>query len=175
MRVAGGWWTFINSLSKIILRLKALTDLFARVKWKSVLLLLLLVVLSIAILWVLFSFKPFGQSYKGEGVIQVRSWADPVRVDLSGKSTAKVEIKNKGEDNADVLVKLETYDSVLSFDATGNQKVNETVSLGHGESRELRFKVLFNATHGGTYGLKVAVSPKGENIVDEIFFDVFEK
>ena len=135
----------------------------------------LLLVLSAAIVWVLFTMKPFGQSYKGEGDIQVRSWSDPSRIETSGKSTAKVEVKNAGDDDADVLVKLEAFDPALSFEQTGGQVVNESIRLGRGESRELRFKVVFNATHGGRYGLKETVSSRTGSIEDEIFFDVFEK
>jgi len=121
------------------------------------------------------SFSLFPQGFKGAGDIQVRSWADPSVVDLHGTATARVEVKNVGKEGGNIRLWLETYNQGLYFVDTGTQKVNETVSLGPGESRELGFRVKVNATYGGRYGLKVTVSPGGENIEDEIFFTVAGK
>jgi hypothetical protein len=155
-----------------------LNELLARVKWKPVILLLVLVAVLVAVFWGALDLKPvtlFAPSYKEGGDIQVRSWADPGRVDLRGTSTARVEVKNVGKESTNVWIRLETYNPGLLFDETGGQKANESLSLGPGESRALGFKIKFNATYGGKYGVKVTVSPGGENIDDEIYFDVFEK
>ncbi len=155
-----------------------LNELLARVKWKSVILLLAALAVLGAVFWGALDLKPitlFTPSYKEGGDIQVRSWADPGRVELRGSSTARVEVKNTGKESNNVLVRLETYNPSLVFDETGAQKANESLSLGPGESRALGFKIKFNATYGGKYGVKVTVSPGGENIDDEIYFDVFEK
>jgi hypothetical protein len=155
-----------------------LNELLARIKWQSVIVLLAAIVVLAAIFWGALDLKPvtlFAPTYKEGGNVQVRSWADPGRVELRGTSTARVEVKNIGKESNNVLIRLETYNPSLLFDETGSQKANESISLGPGESRELGFKLRFNATYGGKYGVKVTVSPGGENIDDEIYFDVFEK
>jgi hypothetical protein len=153
-------------------------ELLARIKWKPVaILLLVLAVLFVVLFGSLgnMSFNLFSPSYKEGGDIRVRSWADPARVDLRGSASARVEVKNVGKEASNIRLRLETYNPGLFFMDTESQKANESVSLGPGESRELGFKLRFNATYGGRYGVKVTVSPGGENIEDEIFFDVVEK
>ncbi len=155
-----------------------LNELLARIKWQSVIVLLAVIVVLAAVFWGALDLKPvnlFAPSYKEGGDVQVRSWADPSSVALRGTSTARVEVKNIGKESSNVLIRLETYDPSLLFDDTGSQKANESISLGPGESRALGFKLRFNATYGGTYVVKVVVSPGGENIDDEINFDVVDK
>ena len=158
-----------------------LNELFARIKWKPVALLLIaLAVIVVLLLGSLgnMSFNLFAPSYKGGGDIRVRSWADPVRVDLRGTATARVDVKNVGKEPSSIrmyLEPLDPYSSSFIFDDTGSQKTNKTLSLGPGESKDLGFIIRFNATYGGKYGIKVTVAPGGENIKDEIFFDVVEK
>jgi hypothetical protein len=154
-----------------------LNELLARIKWKPVaILLFVLAVLFVVLFGSLgnMSFNLFSPSYKEGGDIRVRSWADPARVDLRGTATARVDVKNVGKEASNIRVRLETYNPSLLFMDTVSQKANESISLGPGESRELGFKLRFNATYGGRYGVKVTVSPGGENIEDEIFFDVTE-
>jgi hypothetical protein len=154
-----------------------LNELLARIKWKPVA--ILLVVLAVLFVFLFgslgsMSFNLFAPSYKEGGDIRVRSWADPSRVDLKGTANARVDVKNVGKEASNIRVRLETYNPSLLFMDTVSQKANESISLGPGESRELGFKLRFNATYGGRYGVKVTVSPGGENIEDEIFFDVAE-
>ena len=158
-----------------------LNELLARIKWQSVIVLLIAIVVLGAIFWGALDLKPvtlFAPTYKEGGDIQERSWADPGRVDLRGSSTARVEVKNIGKEPTNIRIFLEPldpYSSSFTFDDTGSQKTNRSLSLGPGESKDLGFKIRFNATDVGKYGLKVTVSPGGENIDDEIYFDVFEK
>jgi hypothetical protein len=155
-----------------------LNELLARIKWKPVVILFIALAVIVALLFGSLgnmSFNLFAPSYKEGGDIQVRSWADPSGVDLKGTSFARVDVKNVGKEASNIRVRLETYNPSLFFIDTGSQKANESISLGPGESRELGFKLRFNATYGGRYGVKVTVSPGGENIEDEVFFNVAEK
>jgi len=168
----------LSPLREIFYNVK-LNELFARIKWKPVALLIIALAVIVVLLFGSLgnmSFNLFAPSYKEGGDIRVRSWADPSRVDLRGTATARVDVKNVGKESSNIRVRLETYDPPsLLFADSGSEKANESISLGPGESRELGFKLRFNATYGGRYGVKVTVSPGGENIDDEIFFDVVEK
>jgi hypothetical protein len=174
---------FLSPISILILSGKIfynvkLNEILARIKWKPVaVLVIVLAVLFVVLFGSLgnMSFNLFSPTYKEGGDIRERSWADPGRVDLKGTSFARVDVKNVGTEASNIRVRLETYNPSLFFIDTESQKANETVSLGPGESRQLGFKLKFNATYGGRYGVKVTVSPGGENIEDEIFFDVVEK
>lgn len=156
--------------------MKAL-ELLARIKWAPV---IILVLVLIIFYFLIFSpgpkmGSPFSPGYKSVGDIQMRAWADPGTVTFTGESKAKVEVKNGGTNSANIRIKLTAYDSNMSFTETGNQEVSASFGLGPKESREVPFSIDFNATYPGRYTVKVTVSPGGENIVDEIFFDVKEK
>lgn len=147
---------------------------FSRVKWGPVFALIIIVAI---ILLVIFgsSIKLFQPSYKTSRDIEMRVWGDPGKLDIKGKATAMVEIKNRGNDPVDVRLELLTYDSTLSFIDTGSQKVNRTLSLGPKESRVIDdFRIDFQATDAGRYGVKVAAYSDGDEITDEIFFELVE-
>jgi hypothetical protein len=154
-----------------------ITDLATRIKWKPVLALLLVIIVAAFLLFGFPSIQsPLQEKWKGDGDIQEMSWPDPSRVETDGVARAKVEVRNVGKESADVKIKLSADDASLTFEEGGNtQEVNASISLGPKEIRELSFKVNFNATYAGKYRVKVTISPAGENIVDEIFFDVKEK
>lgn len=153
--------------------MKAFKNIISRIKWKSVLGLISVVVLILLILWALPVL--FAPGYKGSGDIQIRSWIEPDRVDLKGKSTVWIEIRNTGDENVEIGVNLRTYDKNLIFEETGNQGINESIKLGPGESRELDFNMNVNAPYGGKYGIKILVSHKRETIEDEEFLNVVER
>ena len=153
------------------------TDILYRIKWKPVLALAFVLLIVAYILFGGQGIKaPFQETWKGEGTIQEMSWADPSSVELDGNARAKVEVRNNGKEAEDVKIRLTAYDKSLIFpDSDSPQEINATINLGPKEMRELSFDVDFNATYAGKYGIKVTVSPGGENILDEIFFDVKEK
>ena len=151
-----------------------MSDLLARVKWKSVSALVLLIAAIILVLWALYTLKPFQASYKGVGDVQARFWVEPPKTGPKGTTTVWVEVKNKGQDTRNVSVSLESYSKNLLFE-TREQKISKDVEIGSGESRQLPFKASLNASYGGRYGMKAVVSPGGENIEEELFVEVFEK
>ncbi|MEA3254333.1 MAG: hypothetical protein U9Q22_00680 [Candidatus Altiarchaeota archaeon] len=155
--------------------MKALKSIISRVKWKSVLGLISFIALILFVLWAILTLNPFGPGYKGEEDIQIRSWVDPGRVDLKGKSTVWIDVMNRGDEKVEVDVDLQTYDKNLIFEKTGNQRTNESRILGPRESRELDFKVNVNAPDSGKYGIKILVTHTGESIEDEVFLNVVEK
>jgi hypothetical protein len=154
--------------------MKAPKNIISRIKWKSVTGLILVVFLILIFVWAFFVFKPFAPGHKGSGDIQIRSWVEPGRVDLKGKSTVWIDVINKGDEKVNIDVNLETYDKNLIFEQTGNQRINETKALGPRESRELDFRVNVDAPDGGKYGVKIRVSYKRETIEDEVFLTVVE-
>jgi hypothetical protein len=157
-------------------RLKALKDLLARVKWKSVGVVVLVFLLALTLLFILPSMNLFVTPYKGEGDVQARVWADPARVELTGRTSVWVEVNNKGTDAKSVLVRMEIDDKDISFEESGNQKNNKTIQLGSGESRRIGFPVILNASSGGKYGIKMSAVPRGESAIDDkVFLDVYEK
>ena len=149
------------------------TDLLARVKWKSVLALILLIAVIILVVWGFYVLKPFTANYKTKGDLSARFWADPARTELRGATTVWVEVKNRGSDKLPVTVTMNTYSKSLLF-AAGEQNMSKGVELGPGESRQLPFSANMNASYAGTYGLKAVVSSGGENIEQELFIEAFE-
>ena len=157
-------------------RLKALKDLLARVKWKPVGAVVLVLLIAVILLFVLPSINLFSSPYKGVGDVQAKVWADPARVELKGHTSVWVEVNNKGAAAQNVLVRMEIDDKDISFEESGNQKINKTIQLGSGESRQVSFPVILNASSGGKYGIKMSALPSGETaIVDKVFLDVYEK
>jgi uncharacterized protein (DUF58 family) len=157
-------------------RLKALKDLLARVKWKPVGAVFLVLLLAIILLFVLSSKDLFSSPYKGAGDVQAKVWADPARVELAGHTSVWVEVSNKGTGSQSVLVRMEIDDKAISFEESGNQKINRTIQLGSGESRRVEFPVILNALSGGKYGIKMTAIPRAETAIeDKVFLDVYEK
>jgi len=155
-----------------------ITDLATRIKWQPVLILVLVILVAAVFLFGAPSVQsPFQAKWKGEGDVQEMSWADPTTVETDGTAKAKVEVRNVGKESAEVKIKLDADDASLSFEGGENpQEANANVSLGPEETRELSFKVNFNATYAGKYRVKVSVYPAGGKMPDdEIFFDVKEK
>lgn len=150
-------------------------DFIARIKWKSVFLLVFTVIAVLLLFWGLLNLTPLAQEYKGAGDVLARSWMDPPSVSLKGRSTAWVEVRNTGPENRDVFVLLKTYDRSMVFKDSMRQEINESVELGPGESRKLGFELALNATYGGSYGVKVIVSLPGDSIEDEVFLEVSGK
>ncbi|HDI73327.1 MAG TPA: hypothetical protein ENF58_04265 [Candidatus Altiarchaeales archaeon] len=153
--------------------MKAFKNIISRIKWKSVFGLISVVVLILLILWAFPAL--FAPRYKGSGDVQIKSWVEPSKVDLKGKSTVWIEIRNTGDENVEVDVNLRTYDKNLIFEETGNQGINESRILGPRESRKLDFKVNVDAPDSGKYGIKILVSHKRETIEDEVFLNVVER
>lgn len=141
-----------------------------RIKWKSV----ALVIFLIAILFfIILGLNPF-LTYRGAGEIKIRSWAEPNKVPLNGKSTIWVEVKNHGSENKKVFVFLKSYDPVVKFSKTDSQYSNETIVLGKGESRKLDFNVEISASYVGDYGISIKAKYDKEIIDDEVYISVIK-
>ena len=149
-------------------KIAAPRNIIKRIKWKSVLTFLVVV---IAVILILIGFNPF-LSYKGSGDVKIKSWADPNKVSLLGTSTIWVEVRNQGKDTRQVSVSLKSYNPVIKFTDTTNQEKIEVVNLGKGESQKLDFKVQLSAENEGSYGVHVSANSGSESIEDDVYIDV---
>ncbi|MEM2918603.1 MAG: hypothetical protein QXY62_03800 [Candidatus Altiarchaeota archaeon] len=143
-------------------------SIIKRIKWKSVALVIFLVAIAFLII---LGFNPF-LSYKGSGEIKIRSWAEPNKVSLDGKSTIWVEVKNQGSENKRVFISLKSYDPVIKFFETNSQEENKTIFIGKGESRKLDFKIQISASYAGDYGVSIKAKYDKETIEDEVYISV---
>jgi uncharacterized membrane protein len=129
-------------------------------------------VLFLIVIFIIIGFNPFGLDYKGSGEIKIKSWVEPNKVDLSGKSTVWVEVKNDGKEKKRVFISLQSYDPTVKFVDTNTQSQNESISLGRGESRRLDFKIKVLANYGGDYGINIKARYDTESIEDEVYIRV---
>ena len=153
-------------------RMKLKDDIISRIRWKSVMVVLLVIVI-IAIAFS--SVNLFSSGYMGKKDIKIRTWLDPSTVDLNGKSIVWSEVKNTGQEDVWILLNLDTDDPALLFKDTENQSTSEFIKLGPGESRKLDFKIeLVYASYSGDYGINILLKYDEEEIKDKIYLKVME-
>ncbi len=139
-------------------------SVLSKIRWRSVAIVVgLLIVVAVL-------FKSLPTSYKTGEDISIRSWADPDKVELNGKTTIWVEVKNVGENEINVTLNVSAYSSSLVF----SDPQVETVSLGPGEQRNVDFRArLEEAKYGGDYRIDInAYKDKTSGVTDTIYITV---
>ncbi len=149
-------------------KIAAPRNIIKRIKWKSVLTFLVVV---IAVILILIGFNPF-LSYKGAGDVKIKSWADPNRINLQGTSTIWIDVKNQGNENKNVLVVLKSYDPTIKFSDTNSQEENKTVFIGKGGSKKIDFGIQVSADYSGDYGIKITATYDKGTVDDEVYISV---
>ncbi len=162
----------------------AITETLSRIKWGAVAVVIIAIIIILAVYT---KFNPFSgitttlnPVYKGTDALKIRSWVSPDKINLNGRSTAWVDIKNTGEKELSVFVKLKTYDEKLKFipeDEKETQTINKTMEIGPGESRKLDFKIkLFDAIYGGDYRIDIIANygKEFEPVEDSVYLHVSE-
>jgi hypothetical protein len=141
--------------------MEEIKSLAGRIRWRSVLALILFVVL----VYVLVRSFPGGYQTSQNGAIGIRVQVDPASVSPGGSAVMDVELKNFGEKSeVTVIVTGETYSKNLLFEDSSAQKYgSESIGIGPQETRKLKFKVKSKPEIiEGTYNIEFTAVPAGE-------------
>jgi hypothetical protein len=116
---------------------ESIKSLAARIKWRSV----LAVILLIALVAVIYQSMPGG--YSVASGVGIRVSADPTTVSPGGSSVVDVELKNVNEKgDVSVVVTAKTYDVNLYFDELQSQSYKSAlINIGPQETRRISVKV----------------------------------
>jgi len=141
------------------LTLDQIKSLIARIRWQSVLALLLFVVVIVVL------FKSLPGGYQIGGGLGLKVTANPWKIVPGDSTTLDVELKNINKDrNVSVIVKAQTYDKNLFFEESYAQSYGTaSISLGPQEMRKLKFKVKSKPDIiEGKYTIDFSATPTGE-------------
>ncbi|OYT41648.1 MAG: hypothetical protein B6U86_01985 [Candidatus Altiarchaeales archaeon ex4484_43] len=148
--------------------MKFVKNLISRVRWNVVISIVAVIVLII--IAVLF-FRPGAPHFECSNGVCIDSYAEPSEVSLKGDSTLWIDIKNRGDEDLIIDIKLETS-KVLFFKETNSREISDEVELRPGESIKLNFDVKANASYPGTYRTDIMVAYNDERIDDEVYIKV---
>jgi len=146
-----------------------------RVRWNVVLGVLIISGLLTYLLMTYVGFSiqtPFTPTYKGEGDIVMRSWLDPKDVKQMDKGIIQTEIKNNGNQNYKAELLVTAKSSSIVFADSNTQRVNKSVDIGPGESRNVPFRYNINAQYEGNYRIDIKTDFKKGKVVDELYLNV---
>jgi len=149
--------------------MKFVKNLISRIRWNVVISIVAVIVLIV--IAVLF-FKPGAPHFKCSNGVCISSYAEPSEVALKGDSTLWIDIRNKGNENLIIDIKLETS-KVLFLKETNSREISKEIELGPGENIKLNFDVKANASYPGTYRTDIIAMYNNERIEDEIYLKVF--
>ncbi|RLI91148.1 MAG: hypothetical protein DRO89_04560, partial [Candidatus Altiarchaeales archaeon] len=105
--------------------MKSVKNLISRIRWNVVISIVAVIVLII--IAVLF-FRPGAPHFKCSSGVCINSYAEPSEVSLKGDSTLWIDIKNRGDEDLIIDIKLETS-KVLFFKETNSREISEEVEL----------------------------------------------
>lgn len=151
-----------------------LKTLLSRVRWTSVIALLLLMAVFIFILVKI----PFSSS-NVQGNIVLDANAVPGRIKLGERSTIEIEVRNTDKyERAEVDVEAKTHDDYFIFvESAESYIVEEGVQIGPQETRRLKFRVrAVPGARPGKYRIDVKAREKNyaESAEDQVYVKVTE-
>ena len=150
--------------------MKSVKNLISRIRW-NVVISIVAVILLIIIAVLYFKSVYFTPHFKCSNGVCINSYAEPSEVSLKGDSTLWIDIKNRGDEDLIIDIKLETS-KVLFFKETNSREISDEVELRPGESIKLNFDVKANASYPGTYRTDIMAVYNGEQIDDEVYLRV---
>jgi len=138
-------------------KLDTLKEVSSRIKWKSV----LAVLIVLAIVLLVFRNIPSGYTVKDD--VGLKAYANPDTIKLDGRTSLEIEIKNTGQERGiETLVSANAYDQNIIFTNTSSTSVELSVKIGPKEVRKLSFEIqLSPGALEGTYCIDVTVKPEG--------------
>lgn len=150
-----------------------LKRLFSKVRWTSVLALIVVIVVVALILLNLPS------RYSVQGNIGVTASADPRKVKIGERSTIEIEVKNLDEnEEARISIEAQTHDESFVFVKSGTKYAFESdVLIGPEESRKVKFDVrALTGSLPGKYRVDVTAKPENynEGAKDVVYITVSE-
>jgi uncharacterized membrane protein len=142
-----------------------------RIRWISVIGLIILVVLIGAIVFLIPS------RYSTKGDVSVDAKANPSTVKIGERSKIDIEVRNLNKDNEiTVSVEARTYDDVLQFTHTDEKyESKKDILIGPKESRKLTFEVRpLSGALPGKYRIDVTAREKSyaEGAEDTVYINV---
>lgn len=133
-------------------------SILSRIKWKSVVAVILFIVI------IFFAFKNLPSQHKVKDDLGVSAVVDPDVIGPGGKSAIDIEIENFNKDeDVDVIVTAKSYDEKLVFYEFYNTTVQREIKVGPTEIRKLKFKVkLQPGALEGKYRIDVEAKEKNK-------------
>ncbi|MDD5111629.1 MAG: hypothetical protein PHG85_03725 [Candidatus Altiarchaeota archaeon] len=150
-------------------KLDSLKEVGSRIRWKSVLAVIVVVFIAIIALTSL----PSGYTVKDD--IGIKAAANPDTIKPNGKTTLEIEVKNMKEDRVEVEIGAKAYDELLTFSNTSSTQVMTTVKIGPKEVRRLYFDMeLMDGALEGKYGIEISAKPENkiEGVVYQLYINV---
>lgn len=148
-------------------KLDSIKDVGARIRWKSVLAVLFVLVVVILV------FRSFPSGYAVKDDIGLRANANPDSIAVGGRTILEVEVKNMGQDDeVESTVSAKAYDERLIFANTSSTVIETVVRIGPKETRKLSFDMtVLSGALEGTY--RVDVTAKAENRIEGVKVPVY--
>lgn len=134
-------------------------NLAGKVKWRSVIAIVLLAAASFAV-W-----KTMPSGFSQVGGIGIRASAAPSSVAPGGSSALEIELQNSNvKGDAQVKVHAETHDKNVYFEDSQNQSYDSgQISIGPQETRKIKLKLMTaSQALDGQYSIDFSAEPQGE-------------
>lgn len=153
------------------LRVDSLKDIGSRIRWKSVLAVVFLLVVVVLV------FRNFPAGYVVKDEIGLDAYAEPDVIRPDGRTVIRVEVKNMAQEgeNMPALVEAKAYNENLVFTNTSGTSVEAMVKIGPKESRRLSFDMaILPGALEGTYRVDVTARLEGriEGAVKPVYIRV---
>ncbi len=158
--------------------MEKLKSIIERIRWRSVLAVLLL----IAVVIIIFTQLPTGYEVGAGGNIGLWAAVEPASIVPGDEAVVNVELKNMNtEKGLNVIVTGETYTELLSFEVSRYDKLfqSEKISVGPQEIRRLSVKM--RSKQGildGKYSIDVKAFEEGKEdsgAKQRVFIEIAEK
>ncbi|MFH0862712.1 MAG: hypothetical protein V1875_06770 [Candidatus Altiarchaeota archaeon] len=140
--------------------MEKLSSLAGRIRWRSVLALLLFVAV-LAVIW-----KTMPSGFSVVGGVGIRVTADPSSVSPGGSSVLDVEMQNvNAKGDVSVTVNAQTYDRNIYFEDSNSQTYgSSSITVGPQETRKVKLKVKTRPeTLEGQYSLDFKATQQGDD------------
>ncbi|MBM3309059.1 MAG: hypothetical protein FJY77_02295 [Candidatus Altiarchaeales archaeon] len=147
-------------------KLDSLKEVGSRIRWKSILAVLFVILVVILV------FRNLQSGYVVKDNIGLRAYAEPGSTKVGGSTILQIEVKNLGQDqDVGVAVTARAYDERFVFTNTSSTLVEAGVRVGPKEVRRLSYEMKLLSPLEGTYG--VEVTAKAENKIEGVKEQVY--